>query len=183
MGCILYISTFWQDGFHLYSQVSSCRFCICAELPSTASVLCVWHLEREKLTLEAAFNTYRVLRDTATPRNYQVGSVIPKEVLFPAWDSGDAMWTGVDKLLLEGSMTRGHWLKGNTILYPEHLHGLSVGAFLKPSCQHPSRSEECFVQWPFLGPGMWAEGHVRKEKWRKRALVNHLKYTSFFRVG
>lgn len=73
MGCILYISTFWQDEFHLYSQVSSCKFCICAELSSTASVLCMWHLEREKLTLEAAFNTYRVLRDTATPRNDQVG--------------------------------------------------------------------------------------------------------------
>lgn len=66
-------------------------------------------------------------------------------------------------------MTKGLWLKGNTLLCPEHLHGLSAGTFLNASCQHPSGSEECF-----------AKRHARREaceeRWRKRALVNHLKH-------
>lgn len=79
-------------------------------------------------------------------------SVIPKEVPFPAWDSGDAVWTGVDKLLLEESLTKGLWLKGNTLLCPEHIHGLSAGAFLNPTCQDHSRNEECALCFLFRSP-------------------------------
>lgn len=104
------------------------------------------------------------------------GSVIPKEVPFPAWDSGDAMWTDVDKLLLEEGLTKGLWLKGNTLLCPEHLHGLSVGAFLNPTCQHVSGREGCALHNGLTWDMACEEG------WRKRALVNNLKYTSFFRV-
>lgn len=184
MGCILYISTFWQDESHLYCQCHHANLVIiCAKLPSTVSVLHMWHLGRENHTLQAAFNTYRGLRDTAASRNDQVEFSYSKRSNFPSlglWRcscgiSLGTVWTGVAKLLLEESLTKGLWLKGNTLLCPEHLHGLQAGAFLNPTCQQPPGSEECALH-STLGAQHARRWHPM-EGWRKRALVNHLKYT------
>lgn len=82
---VYYIYFFLQDESHLYCQRHHINLAfVCAKLPSTVSVLCMWHLGREKLTLEAAFNTFKVLRSTATPRNDQTEFSYSKGGPFPS---------------------------------------------------------------------------------------------------
>lgn len=92
------------------------------------------------------------LRETAAPRNK------PGRVQLFQRSFGDAgahyhsatmgslrgtVWPDVAKLLPEESLSRGLWVKGNTLLCPEHLHGLPLGAILNPMWQLPSRSDKC----------------------------------------
>ena len=72
--------------------------------------------------------------------------------------SGGTVWADVAKMLPEESLSRGLWVKGNTVPCPEHLRGLPLGALLNPICQHPSRSDECTLPSCLS----WDAGHARR---------------------
>ena len=87
-GCILYISSFWQDESHLPRRCGHANLTfVCAQLPSTVSVGAA-ALGREKHTQQAAANANRGLRETAAPRNdwvelsYSKGDPFPNLGLF-----------------------------------------------------------------------------------------------------
>lgn len=106
---------------------------------------------------QAAASTNRGLRETAAPRNDRVQLFQRKSLaqLGTLWTcrrtlpfcsygiSGGTLWVSVAKPLLEKSLSRGLWVKGNPLLWPEHLCRLLLGVLLNPICQHPSRSDEC----------------------------------------
>lgn len=175
MGCILYISTFWQDESHLYCQCHHANFAFfCAKLPSTVSVLCMWHLGRENLTLEAAFNTYRFLRDTAAPRKDQVefsyskGDPFPSLGLWRCYVNRCCCLRKAWPKVFSSRVT--HFCVLSTFM------GYLLVPFSIPPSSIPPGVKRVLCAVAFLGTGH--ERRVRcEEGWRKRAPVNHLKYT------
>lgn len=65
---------------------------------------------------------------------------------------------GVAKLLPEESLSRGLWVKSNTLPHPEHRLGSPLGVLLNPICQHPSRSDECALPSCLS----WDTGHTKR---------------------
>lgn len=180
MGCILYISAFWQEEPHLHSQCRHANLAfVFAKLPSTVSVLCMWHLRREKLTLEAASNTH--IRPWETLQLPGRAQLFQRHSL-----SQPGTLEGLYERVETSCCWRTAWPKVfgwrvTPLCALSTFLGCLLGPFPVPPASIPLgvKSVLCTAALP----GTWHERRVTcEEGWIRRALVNHLKYTSFFRL-
>lgn len=200
MGCILYISPAFgkmnptcpigvvvqiSHLFVLNCQVQS-LCCVCGSCSTwerkaytAGSCQCKQGLERNGSSQEWSGRVQLFQRTSLS----QLGTLwrYRSTLLFCSYGiSGGTAWAGVAKLPPEESLSRGSRVTHFHVL--STFMGCLLGAFSVPSASIPPgvMSVLCRAAWAGT-QGMQGEWHRRRvEGWRKRALVNHLKYTITF---